>query len=124
MEGLRGLLLAFEAADKQLFTIGAAKTMLADPEFPAWALFTIRADNLAADKMGFFPTRMIGLEDSSGSEANSGAGSGAGFFGCSATPVSSCLGSCLGNQCQKPAQHTIGEAPNGFPTVEQSWDFN
>jgi hypothetical protein len=28
--------------------------MLADPEFPAWALFAIWADNLAADKMWFF----------------------------------------------------------------------
>jgi hypothetical protein len=55
MEGLRRLLLAFKATDQQLFAIGAAKTMLTDPEFPAWALFPIWADNLAADKMGFSP---------------------------------------------------------------------
>jgi hypothetical protein len=54
VKGLGGLLLAFKTADKQLLAIGAAKTMLADPEFPAWALFAIWADNLAADKMWFF----------------------------------------------------------------------
>lgn len=54
VEGLGGLLLALKTAHQQLFAIGAAKTVLADPEFPAWALFAIWADNVAADKMGLF----------------------------------------------------------------------
>src|SRR5262245_7863186 len=105
VEGLRRLLLTFQAAQQHFFPIRPAKAVLAEPHFPAGTSLAIRPNDETTNKAWLPPETDLGR-------------------GLLVRRLYRFLylprhnASLFGNQFQKFPQHAIGQSPNRLPAID------